>query len=328
MLWTPKTSYYESPYKTEADLESAILEVKHALFGPQRIYLDVKRKIGAKGKTNNIPDGYLIDLTSNKKPNLYVVENELSCHHPLKHIALQIMEFSFSFEESPLKVKNIIKEALEEVPEARQQCETYARAHGFDNIDYLLERMIYDNKFSALVIIDEVNAELQKALYERLSFSVEVITLKRYENDQGERVYEFDPFLADVTQAVTTEETSVDFSDLDTIVVPAREEGFQEVAMGENRWHHIRISGTMIPRIKYIAFYQTAPISAITHYAPVKSIEPWEDPRYYIVNFSEPLKEIPNIPLGPGSKRGVAPQASRYTSKSKLLSAKQLSEVF
>jgi hypothetical protein len=33
----------------------------------------------------------------------------------------------------------------------------------------------------------------------------------------------------------------------------------------------------MIPKIKYIASYQVSPVSAITHYAEVESIEPWKE---------------------------------------------------
>lgn len=76
MLWTPEKQYAADPFETESQLESAIIQVSKALFGPNRIYLDVKKLIGAKGKTKNIPDGYLIDLTSRKKPQLFLVENE------------------------------------------------------------------------------------------------------------------------------------------------------------------------------------------------------------------------------------------------------------
>jgi len=84
MLWTSNIKYQLDSFDLESELESAILEVEDDLFGESRIYLDVKRKIGGKGKKNNIPDGYLIDLSSTKEPKLYVVENELAKHDPLK----------------------------------------------------------------------------------------------------------------------------------------------------------------------------------------------------------------------------------------------------
>lgn len=114
---------------------------------------------------------------------------------------------------------------------------------------------------------------------------------------------------------------------VDTIVVPAKEEGFQEVFLRENRWHEIRIHQSMIPRIKYIAAYQVAPISAVTHWAPVKNILPWENTGKFVVNFTEPAKEIEHINLVPKS-RVKAPQAPRYTSFSRLKQAKTMDDLF
>src|SRR4051812_18162440 len=99
-----KERYRGSNYNNEADLERAIIKVQTDLFGPNRFYLDVKRKIGARGGIRNIPDGYVIDLVG-AKPRLYVVENELASHEPLRHIAVQILEFSLSFESEKLTVK-------------------------------------------------------------------------------------------------------------------------------------------------------------------------------------------------------------------------------
>ncbi|MGD0922970.1 MAG: hypothetical protein ABSA70_14595 [Terriglobia bacterium] len=81
LIWTKSSAYRRVGYDTEAELESAILQVQAGLFGPNRVYLDIKRKVGAKGGLRNLPDGYIIDL-SGKKPRLYVVENELAAHDP------------------------------------------------------------------------------------------------------------------------------------------------------------------------------------------------------------------------------------------------------
>jgi len=116
---------------------------------------------------------------------------------------------------------------------------------------------------------------------------------------------------------------------VDTIVVPAWDEGFQETFIGENRWYQIRIHSSMIPRIKHIAVYRKAPVSAITHIARVKNIERWEDTSKYVLNFAEPAKEIGPIKLIPKPNGIVkAPQAPRYTTYERLMKAKTLDEAF
>lgn len=110
-LRNSKIAYEQKPFDSESELEEAVKRVAPALFGTNRIYLDIKKKIAAKGKINNIPDGYLLDLSSKREPRFYVVENELS-RHTLRHIAVQVLEFSLSFECQPQAVKDIIKDAL------------------------------------------------------------------------------------------------------------------------------------------------------------------------------------------------------------------------
>lgn len=112
----------------------------------------------------------------------------------------------------------------------------------------------------------------------------------------------------------------------DTVIVPAREEGFKKTFLGEDSWYAIRISGGRLGNIKYIAAYQSSPISAITHYAPVDRIEPYGESSRYRVFFSEKAQKIEPIPFGdapPGSMQGP-----RYTTFEKLKTAKKLSDVF
>ena len=115
--------------------------------------------------------------------------------------------------------------------------------------------------------------------------------------------------------------------EIDTIVVPANVEGFQETFVGEHRWYAVRIHGSVRPQIKYIAGYQAAPVSAITHVAPVESIEAWKDTGKFVLNFSEPAQPVGPIPLVKGG-RVKAPQSSRYTTYERLMKAKTLDEVF
>jgi len=81
----------------------------------------------------------------------------------------------------------------------------------------------------------------------------------------------------------------------------------------------------MLPKIKYIVAYQTLPVSAITHLAPVDHIEPYGDNGKYKLVFSEPAKEIEHVPLGktpPGAMQGP-----RYTTLAKLKTAKSVADL-
>lgn len=139
----------------------------------------------------------------------------------------------------------------------------------------------------------------------------------------GLRAFEFPKPVAE--PKVTTTDSFIPSPKPDTVIVPARKDGFEEVFLGENCWYAIRISGGMLDKIKFIAAYQTDPVSSITYYAPVDHIEPYgEDGKYKLV-FSEKAKPIGPIPLAdapPGAMQGP-----RYTTLDKLKAAKKLSDL-
>jgi len=323
MLWNREETYQLYPFDKESELEESVHQIKDKLFGPKRIYLDDKKRIGKNGKTQNLPDGYLIDLTNTLDPKIFVVENDLASHQHLKHIAVQILEFSLSFDSSKIKIKNIIKDMLAKRKDEWAKCETFAKDNGYENVDYLLESIIHKtNSFNALLIIDDLGDELETVLMSRLKFPVEIVTLKRYRSTADKILYEFEPFLNEVAE----DTEKIEISDIDTIVVPAREDGFKDVFLDENCWYAIRLNASMIPKLKYIAAYQVAPISAITHIAEIEKIDQYRDTNKYIVYFKDPAEKITNIPLG--KSKGKAPQSPRYSSRQRLLVAKNLDGVF
>ena len=113
----------------------------------------------------------------------------------------------------------------------------------------------------------------------------------------------------------------------DTIVVPAHEDGFKEVFLGQNAWWAVRISGGMLEKIRFIAVYRTAPISAITHYAEIDRIEPYgEEGKYKLIFKGPAVKLEKEIPFG-DSPQGLM-QGPRYTNFEKLKEAKQVSDLF
>ena len=178
------------------------------------------------------------------------------------------------------------------------------------------------DSFIALLIIDELGEELETVLISRFKFPVEVITLKRYRNSKGILLYEFEPFLNEVS----ADTEKINIAEIDTIVVPARKDGFDETFIEQNCWYAIRLNSSMIPKIKYIAAYQIAPVSAITHMAEIKSIKQWKDTNKYILYFNKPAEKIKKVYIG--KTKGKAPQSPRYSSKARILGAESLDNVF
>lgn len=141
----------------------------------------------------------------------------------------------------------------------------------------------------------------------------------------GLRVFEMPKAVARPAASTSGGRQSTDQGE-DTVIVPAKREGFERVFLGENCWHEIRISGGRLQTIRFIAAYQSAPVSAVTHYAPVKEIVPYGNGGKYKLIFAEKAKALSKpIPLG-DLKRG-AMQGIRYTSLRRLLAAKKLSDL-
>ena len=318
--------YYLKEYQLEKDFEQDVVANYRHIFGNDTIYIDIKKKIGDNIVT--IPDGYLLDFTFSNTPRLYIIENELSVHDAYKHIGTQLLKFAVSYKQSRLKIKQYILDYLSKSPTNMTFIESKASEMGYRNIDAMLESMIYRDTVDAIVIIDNSSAELENVL-SHLSMKIDIIEFKAYENGAGNRLYKFIPFNNEVKEFVAARSGAKNVSpeDIDTIVVPAQEEGFQSAFIESNAWWQIRISVSMLDKIKYIAAYRTAPVSAITHVAKVDRIERYKDTNKYILYFKESAKAIPHIELDK-DKKGVAPQASRYTNYARLMSATKLSEVF
>jgi len=192
----------------------------------------------------------------------------------------------------------------------------------YNNINELLDRLIYDTEVAVIIIINETSDQLIRVL-SKIKISADIIEVQSFiANDKI--LHRFTPFQDDVLEAVLP---STDLDELDTIVVPAKEDGFKDVFLGEKCWYSIRISAAMLNKIKYIAAYQVAPISAITHFAEVERIEKYKDTDKYILYFKEDAKQIKKVSLS-GQKKGKAPQSPRYTSYTKLLKANTLDDLW
>jgi hypothetical protein len=115
--------------------------------------------------------------------------------------------------------------------------------------------------------------------------------------------------------------------EFDTVVCPVREEGFVRAFLGQHAYWAIRIADKNRSKIKYIAMYQVAPISAITYYGEVDRIERFENSgKYKLYLKGAPTRLDP--PIGMGKNRHLKPQASKYTTIEAIKNAKTLDDVF
>lgn len=314
--------YTQYVYSKEADFERMIVSNADTIFGASGIYFDIKKLIGTPKKGAVIPDGYFLDLTFHNDPQLYLVEVELHSHDVYAHIGEQILRFGISSETDKYKMKNRLLANVNNDREKKDKLAEFFVKSKYNNINELLDKVIFENKPAAIIVIDEATDELFNVMAQ-LTITTEVIEAQTYICGD-KKLHRFSPFKDEV---MTDLPENSDADELDTIIVPAREEGFNEVFLNNEQWFAIRISAAMIDKIKYIAAYQVAPISGITHVAEVVRIEKYKDTNKYIVYFRPgSVKKINKISMG--KKKGLALQGPRYSSYKALMEAKTLDDLW
>lgn len=145
-------------------------------------------------------------------------------------------------------------------------------------------------------------------------FISNILSLSEEESKNiSEEIQEFNKF-----------ETEYEFND--TLIIRARKRGFDDMFLGEKCWYSVRIDNRKIPYIKYVAAYQTSPISKITHFAKVKSIVTSdEDTTKKKIIFDGEAQKLPSpIPLGYDLN---ALQSNRYTNLRNLYNSKDIDDL-
>jgi hypothetical protein len=324
--------FEHGPYEREADLERDVVANAEQIFGSSSIYVDVKKKLKSRTNVATIPDGYVVDMADPMRPKLFVVENEIASHDLFRHIGTQLLKFVISFPDSRPSIRRFLIEAISAEPKSAEKLEEGAREAGSRNIDAYLDKAI-DAGFRALVIIDEAREELHQVL-QAINANISVLELREHRASDGTRLLEFDtlydefveesPEVAPARRAdpATREHRRKRRAKADTVIVPARPEGFERVFLGEDRWYKIRVGAGIKDQLQYIAAYQVAPISAVTHIAEIEAIRPYEDSGKYEVVFKGPAKEIGPIRIA--GKAGI--QGPAYVVRDELEKAQSLEE--
>lgn len=324
-------------FQNEAEFEKQVISLADQIFGPSTIYVDVKKRIRGGGIVS-IPDGYVLDMAEPDAPRLYVVENEIVSHDPFEHIGIQMMKFVVGFDSAQLSIRQFLMAEIAKNPVSLARLEAGCRASGTRNIDAYLDRAVF-GKFHGLVVIDEAKTELFRVI-EKINAEISVLELHAFRSDAGDFLYEFDTLYGEdeEPEAVQPRDNKPAPASLpgyhaamlarraasDTVIVPAREDGFQREFLGNHQWYAIRVSAAMRDRLKYIAAYQIAPISAVTYIAEIDRIEPYQDTGKYKIVFKGPPQAIG--PIGTGAS-GYSLQGPVYVQREELLAAKTLEDV-
>ena len=181
---------------------------------------------------------------------------------------------------------------IEKDSKKKENLELFFEKSRYSNMNELMDKVIYENKPSAIIVIDEATDELSNVMAQ-LTMSTAVIEIQTYISG-NKKLYRFSPFKGEV---MTDLSSDIDADELDTIVVPAREDGFREEFIKNNCWFAIRISGAMVDKIKYIVHFREGT-----------------------------LRKIKKISLG--KKKGLAPQAPRYSSYKTIMKAETLDDLW
>lgn len=311
-------------FESESDFEKAVIENSKILFGDNTVYLDTKKRIGAhESYHKTVPDGYLIDFSNKKQPQLYFVENELSTHDIYSHITEQLGRFSTSIKTSPIQIRTKLLEVIKKEPKLLKDLEKYIIDTPFSNIDELMNFLV-DNKIKIVLVINEETTDLNLSL-DIFRERPDIVILQRYQS-AGDVAYLYEPMreeLSDLSSASTKKSRDFEF---DTIVCPAFKDGFKHAYVENNAWWAIRISQKAREQLRYLAIYEKSPVAAVQNVAEIERIEPYKDSGKFIV-YLKNKKKIRPITLDKG-KKGVAPQSSRYTTYEKLRRAKKISELW
>jgi len=309
-------------FDTEAEFEKAVIENQKYLFGKDSIYVDVKRRIG-RDNHRGIPDAFLIDFYDTKKPQLYIVENELASHDVYAHISEQIVRFGASTVTSSNQIRDMLIKAIENEPKTKKNIEKYITQTIFKTVTELMLNLT-ENDIKIVIAINEVTADLNLA-FKIFKNPPDIVLLQRYVcgNDIS---YYYEPMREEIEDIEIEKTKTGEAVDFDTVVCAAFEDGFKHAYMKNNSWWAIRLSQQARENLKYLAIYEKSPIAHISHYAEIEHIEPYKDTGKYKL-YLKNKKTIKPIKLGTG-KKGEAPQAPRYTTLNKLLKAKTIGELW
>jgi len=193
----------------------------------------------------------------------------------------------------------------------------------FENITDLMIFLTEENDIKIVVVINEITSDLNLA-FKIFRNIPDIVLLQRY--SCGDSIsYYFEPMREEIEDLELKKVKTGKTADFDMVVCAAFEDGFKSAYLEKDAWWEIRLSQEAREKLRYLAIYEKSPIAHISHYAEIDRIEPYKDSGKYIL-YLKNKKRIKPIKLS--GKKGEAPQAPRYTTLKRFLSAKTVGELW
>ena len=104
---------------------------------------------------------------------------------------------------------------------------------GYGNIDAFLEDLIFEKEIRAIIVIDKITSDLENVV-NQLTMKIDLLEFQTFISGD-ERIAKFIPFQEEIREITEGKDKETKVQELDTIVVPANEEGFKEVFLNSNQ---------------------------------------------------------------------------------------------
>jgi len=171
-------------FNLEKEIEKRVIENYKFIFGENCLFFPLKERIESSYGIKGIPDGFIIDLNSNK---FFVVEIELVEHGFYQHMLGQITLFANAFkrEENKRKITDALFESLK--PEDKEKIKLKIKT---SEIYQYIHNLVFSKNFGIIVVINEKTKDLDD-LREDYINNLENIEFKTYKSN-GDEIYKID----------------------------------------------------------------------------------------------------------------------------------------
>ena len=185
--------FTEYKYQSEEEFERDVVASYKDFFTTNAIYVDAKKKIGARSLGNTIPDGFLFDMSDPENREFYLVEMELKRHDFYNHIFPQITKF-FAFFRDSKRQKELVEKLFSTINTDPRLKGEFRQYLGKQEIFKFLTDVV-DSSQNILLVIDGEKPELPEIMEtysDTWGKMVKLLTVRKYAN-ASECVFAVDP---------------------------------------------------------------------------------------------------------------------------------------